>query len=384
MTRYFAPLGTLVLCAVAGATLQAAVPELERFDQRFREVLIEQSIPGGAYIVVGKGQVLRSGAHGVRQIGQVEPVDVDTVFRLASVSKTFAGPLALQLVAEQRIDLADSLVTQPPDFRLKPALMKQLRVEDLLGQSTGLVANAYDNLLDDGLPLAKILPQFRTLEPICAPGRCYSYQNIAFAQIAPILSRAAGTSYSELVTQRLFDPLGMRSATFGRDALLAEANVARPHRRRDGVWVPAELNEAYYQLPAAAGINASVNDLSKWLLAMLGSHPDVLPAELIEATTRKRVRTPRELKRQLWADLLSDAHYGLGWRIYQIGEDELYLHSGWVRGYVTEIAYSRKHDLGLALLLNGETLHINRISTWFWATTHGRSVPGDPMPAASK
>jgi beta-lactamase class C len=354
----------------------AALPDLDAFDRHFREVLAEHAIPGGAYAVVGGGRVLRVEGHGLRAVGGAQAVDADTVFRLASVSKTFAGPLAVQLAQEGRLDLADSLADQLPSLRFKRAeLSQRLRVEDLLGQSTGLVPNAYDNLIDDGVALARILPRFRELDAICAPRSCYSYQNIAFAQVEPILARAGGAGYAELVEQRLFHPLGMQRASFGLEALVGEPNHARPHRRAQGRWIEADLKPGYYQLAPAAGVNASARDLAQWLLAQMGAQPEVLAATVIETVTKPRVRTPRELKRRLWGQLLSEAHYGLGWRIYAIDKDALIYHSGWVKGYVAEIAWSPRHQLGLAVLLNAESPAIGRISTSFWAEVHGRAAP---------
>lgn len=367
----------LYAVALAGtANASAALPDLDVFDQQFREVLTEHAIPGGAYAVVAQGRVLRVQGHGLRAGDGVQRVDGDTVFRLASVSKTFAGPLAVQLAQEGRLDLSDTLAEQLPGLRFKRAeLSQRLRVEDLLGQSTGLVPNAYDNLIDDGLALDRILPRFRELDTICAPRSCYSYQNIAFARIEPILARAGGAGYAELVEQRLFRPLGMQRASFGLEALLAEPNHARPHRRDQGQWIEAELDSGYYQLAPAAGVNASARDLAQWLLAQMGSQPEVLAPSVVETVTTPRVRTPRELRRKLWEQLLDEAHYGLGWRIYRIGEAPLNYHSGWVKGYVAEIAWSPGQRIGLALLLNAESPAIAQISTRFWSEVHGRPVP---------
>lgn len=366
----------LVLALLAAQVAAAALPDLEAFDRQFREILAEQDIPGGAYAVIAQGRVLRVQGHGLRSVEGAQPVDADTVFRLASVSKTFAGPLAVQLAQEGRLDLADSLAQQLPELRFKRAeLSQRLRVEDLLGQSTGLVPNAYDNLIDDGLALARILPRFRELDAICAPRSCYSYQNIAFAQVEPILARAGGAGYAELVERRLFRPLGMQHASFGLDALIAEPNHARPHRREAGRWVEAEIKPGYYQLAPAAGINASARDLGQWLLAQMGGQPESLSPSVVATVTTPRVRTPRELKRRLWGQLLDEAHYGLGWRVYRIGEVPLNYHSGWVKGYVAEIAWSPTHQIGLALLLNAESPAIGRISTAFWAQVHDRPVP---------
>ena len=141
--------------------------------------------------------------------------------------------------------------------------------------------------------------------------------------------------------------------------------------RKNGVWQTVDVAPGYYQISPAAGINASANDMARWLLAQMGSHPDVIAPEHVAAVTQKRVATPRELRRYRWRDLLTDAHYGLGWRIYALGEQEIVTHSGWVRGFVADMAYSPEKRSGLVVLLNGETRFISDLTTAFWSRELG-------------
>ena len=101
-------------------------------------------------------------------------------------------------------------------------------------------------------------------------------------------------------------------------------------------------------------------------MAQLGSHPDVIRPEVVDTLTRPRVKTRREKYRLHWKEMLTEAHYGLGWRIYQLGEHRLAYHGGWVSGYRADIAWSEKHNLGFAILLNQEANSINELTTTFW------------------
>lgn len=366
----------LLLLAVPG--LAGAKEALDAFDQHFRATLIEHGVPGGAYAVVRNGQIERVGTHGVRRVGDPTPITADTVFRTASVSKTFAAQLTSLLVAENRLRWDDAVTDYLPEFRLKGAAdTRQLQLQHLVGQSTGIVSNAYDNLLNANQPLERILPQFAQLEPLCRPGTCYTYQNVLFALVGPAIQQSTGQRYEDLLDERLFQPLGMQRASTGRAAFLAEANRASPHvrRARGTVWTPVEVAESYYLVPPAAGVNANVLDLARWLIAQQGYRPDVLSPAVIRPLKEKRVRTLRDLRRGAWRDLLSDAHYGLGWRIYTVGEEDLYLHSGWVRGFVADISYSLERKTGLVLLLNGESRALSEITTGFWGEQLIRPLP---------
>ncbi len=342
------------------------------FADLFAAVLDENRIPGGAYAIVRDGRIVEAQGHGVRRLGHREPVTADTVFRIASLSKTFAAQLGAMLVEEGKLSWGEPVSRFAPAFRLKRAdQTARLQLQHLLGQSTGLVPNAYDNLIEDGLPLARILPQFASLEASCAIGSCYSYQNIAFSMVQPAFESAGGASYEQLLRERLFQPLGMDTTSVGLEAFTQTADRAEPHVRRLGMWSMVTVAPNYYQLAPAAGINASANDMARWLLAQMGSAPEVVTTNQVATLTGKRVRTPRELNRRGWRDLLDDAHYGLGWRIYTLGGEDIVMHSGWVQGYVADIAYSPSRRTGLVVLLNGASSAINEISTGFWSRTLG-------------
>lgn len=357
----------------------APVPTHVLFDSEIRRVVAETEVPGAAYAIVVDGRVETARGFGVREVAGREPVSADTVFRIASVSKTFAAQLAAMLVNEGRLDWKQPLPEFAPNFRLKGGSQQRIQLQHLIGQSTGLVPNAFDNLVDAGQSLEQILPQFRSLEPSCAPGKCYGYQNILYGLSARAIEQAAGQTYGELLAQRLFVPLGMQHASVGLEAMLAETNSAKPHLRRDGVWQRVELDPNYYQLPAAAGVNASAKDLAIWLIAQMGGFPDTVRSADITTLTTPRVSTPKDLRRGEWKDLLSSAHYGLGWRIYRIGDEPIILHAGWVKGYVAEISYSPRLRTGLVVLMNGESgSALNQMGSQFWR----RELEAFPAPVA--
>lgn len=358
--------------AMSRSTFTESCYPTTAFSKTFAQVLSDNGIPGGAYAIVREGYIAETGAFGVRRLGDPAPVSADTVFRIASLSKTFAAQIGAQLESEGKLQWDAPVTRYVPGFRLKkPEHTQRLQLSHLLGQSTGIVPNAYDNLLDENMALARILPQFATLEPVCRTGNCYTYQNILFSLVQPAYEQASGSTYDTLLRERLFEPLRMTHASVGMDAWHAATDRAEPHVRRDGVWQSVDVAPGYYQIAPAAGINASVNDMANWLLAQMGSHPDVVTPAHVAALTQKRIATPRELRRYRWKDLLTEAHYGLGWRIYTLGEDELIMHSGWVQGFVADMAWSPGKRSGLVVLLNGESRTISDLTTAFWSRELG-------------
>lgn len=371
-----------VLCPPNAGLWAAGDPEAvaAAFKPFFLERVATENITGAAFAIATPGGVIETGAAGFTDSSRTRPIDENTVFRVASVSKTFAAGLAGLLVQEGRFSWDDRVVDHVPGFRIKGD-SGRVRVEDVLGQSTGLVPHAYDNLIEDGLSLEQIEQRYRDLSYICQPGACYSYQNSIFSLIEPIIEKTTNQSYERLMQERIFRPLDMRTASVGYQALIGSPNHARPHVKSGGHWKTVPVKPNYYRVAPAAGVNASALDMGKWLTAQMGGQPRVLDPAVVETLTRPRVETARDVHRKYWKELLSAAHYGLGWRIYRLGDHEIAYHSGWVSGYRADIAWSATYGIGIAVLMNVEGSSISELTTAFWRLAFEQLPPApEPLP----
>ena len=298
-------------------------------------------VPGAVYVIVKNDKIVRVGAYGVRSVGSKTPVDANTIFRLASVSKTFAGALAAQAEHEGRFDWNDRVTRYVPGLQFRSqAMTAQLKVEHLLGQNAGLVDNAFDELIEAGQTPAQILPKFQNINPRCVPGRCYGYQNVLFSQIETVLLKTTGQPYEKLMDQRIFKPLQMHTASVGYAGFLASKNRAMPHIGTRKGWAETKVVPTYYRVNPAAGVNASAMDMGKWLIARLGHRPQVLSAAVLKDIQTPRVKTADNLQGRTYGPYVSTAQYGLGLRVYQFGQHKVYHHGGLVRGYRTDMSYS--------------------------------------------
>jgi beta-lactamase class C len=188
----------------------------------------------------------------------------------------------------------------------------------------------------------------------CGVGQCYGYQNVAFSLIGDVLYAQTGDFFYRLVDKRIFLPLGMKTASYGRDALESSKSWARPHRAASkGSWIPFEPNETYYRVAPAAGVNASLHDMEQWLIAQMGGRPDVLPQSLLDVLHEPGVPTPVEMHSTPWRRArVTDAHYALGWRVFQYGGETLIFHAGAVEGYRTMIGFFPKYHAGVVTMWN--------------------------------
>ncbi|WP_308366655.1 MULTISPECIES: serine hydrolase domain-containing protein [unclassified Microbulbifer] len=350
-----------LLAALCGAWLPVcAAGDIDAsardFDRYFHQLLKKQNIPGAAYVIVDGDRVVAMNTYGVRVKGKRARVNRNTVFRLASVSKTFAGSMAAVLEHEKKFSWGDRVVRYVPELSFKtPALSRQLQVQHLLSHSSGLTPNAYDNYLEDNKPLSKILPQFANIDPRCKPGNCYGYQNVLFSLIEDVIYKATGVTYERQLKERFFVPLKMKNASLGWESFMASDNRAAPHVQTGRGWSPVTVRKEYYLAAPAAGVNASIADMAQWLKAQMGYYPKVLSPEVIQDITTERVETQRHMRHRIWRDYLTHAGYGLGWRLYTIGNDRIIYHGGWVAGFRAAVAYSEKQKIGIVILMNAES-----------------------------
>jgi beta-lactamase class C len=335
------------------------------FTRVFRSAAAEHDYPAAALAVVSRDRILSLVAIGHLDSSRTTPIDEHTVFRLASVSKTIAAGATGLLANEGALAWDDPVIRFEPRFRINGDT-QAVRLRHLLEHSSGLVPHAYDNLIEDGLPRETVIDRLAELEPVCEPGACYGYQNVVFSLLEPAIEQASALPYGELVRRRIFDPLEMRNASVGFEAFMANPNHARPHVRSRGRWRPVDVEPDYYHLPAAAGVNASISDMAGWLQAQLGARPDVLPPDLVAYLTTPRKRTRGQLRRRYWRDIIDDAHYGMGWRIYDLDGLTVVYHGGWVKGFRADVAFAPQLDLGIAILLNAEANSLSELSAGFW------------------
>lgn len=331
--------------------------DARQFEAMAQQLVANQRVPGLAMTIVHNGRVLSARGYGITDTKAAEPVDGHTVFRLASLSKSFAGTLTGMLVNDGALRWDSKLVSYLPDFRLSdPYAARNLTVADLLSHRVGLPHNAYDRELEAYTDYRTLTHKLANAPLKCQPGTCYSYQNIAFSLVGDVVFAATGDFYSQEVQRRIFKPLGMNDASLGLEGIESSARWAKPHVRGRGGWVSVRPKSTYYQVAPAAGVNASASDMAQYLLAHTGYRPDVLPAPLLATLHEPLVSTPSEIRGSSWRRTrLNSASYALGWRVYDYAGERVVFHGGAVQGYRGLIAVLPDRDFGVALLWNSES-----------------------------
>lgn len=321
----------------------------------------EKEIPGVALAIVSREGIMHMQTWGVRSIDTREAVHSDSVFRIASMSKTFAGASAALLVDQNYQSWNTKITDLFPGMNLGTrASSSDITLKHVVSHSTGLMPHSYSNLLDDGVSYDRIKLSFSKIPTVCQPGKCYGYQNVVFSLIGDVVEQSTGESYEKFIYEQIFKPLGMITASVGMEAYLKNDEATEPHRRSRGVWRTTTTNPAYYSVAPASGINASIFDMSMWVRANLGAFPDVLSPNFLSQMHKPIIATPRGNYFNRWTGL-ERAYYATGWRVFDYNGQRVVHHGGGVRGYRSEMAFVPEANIGFVLLFNAESNLANDI-----------------------
>lgn len=342
------------------------IAEFDAYKSWLKAQVDEKQIPGVAIAIVSSAGLLDMQTWGVRNVDDQQPVAPETIFRIASVSKTFAGTVGAQLVNHNILGWDEPISHFLPQYRLgtDQQAAQQLTLRHVLSHSTGLMPHAFSNLLDAGVAYKKIQEKFHEIPSVCAPGRCYGYQNVVFSLVADVIENSLNTDYDAFVEENLFAPLGMHTASMGVDGYLNNPNASAPHQFGRGSWRVSTLNQAYYTVGPASGVNATIVDMSRWAQAHLGGFPEVLSPSLLEMVHQPVVETPHGNYFNRWPRL-QKAWYGLGWRVMDYAGMRVIHHGGGVRGYRSEMVLVPEHNIALVVLFNAETPLANEVVPQF-------------------
>ena len=344
-----------------GAQVPAALPA--GFDAEVASAMRQFEVPGLAIAVVKDGRVVFAKGYGVRRLGDPAPVDVNTLFQIASNTKAFTSASLAMLVDEGKLHWDDPVVKYLPWFQLSdPFVTRELTVRDLLTHRSGLGLGAGDLLwYHSDYSRDEILRRIRYAKVATSFRSAYAYDNVLYIAAGEIIPAITGTPWDAFVRERIFTPLGMTAARTSVSAFAPGTNFAMPHGRIEGRVQVVPRDTADVTGPAG-GIVANVTDLAKWMVAQLDSgRIGDGPARLFSAA-----RT-----RDLWSGVtilpIGEAapgmavlqpnfnEYGLGWFLRDYRGRKIVTHTGGLAGMTSRTLLVPSERLGIVLLTNAES-----------------------------
>jgi CubicO group peptidase (beta-lactamase class C family) len=345
----------LLLALGAGAAAQTQIPPFPGFDEYVERLMADWEVPGLAVAVVRGDSVVFARGYGLREIGTGDRVDENTVFAIASITKSFTSAGVGMLVDEGRLAWDDRAAAHLPKLEFgDPWVTRVFTVRDMLSHRSGLergdwlwFGTEYDR--DD------VVHHIRYLNPVGGFRAVYGYSNNMYIAAGQMIAALTGASWDDFTIRRIFQPLGMTRSNTSVRHLAGMENVAMPHEKVDGRMRRVPHGNLDNEAPGGA-INSSVMDMTQWIRLQLGGGT-VDGRTLIQQATLEETQTPQTLIP------ITDAHrksypdihfltYGLGWEILNYRGERLVQHSGAFDGMRSRMAMVPDQRLGFIILTN--------------------------------
>lgn len=246
------------------ASLGVSLSRLNAIDGLVERHIAAGEMAGAVVLIGYRGQIIFQKAYGNRQVEPaVEPMTVDTVFDLASLTKPIATATAvMQLVDAEKLELDEPVAKWLPEFAANGK--EQITVRDLLTHQSGLIAdNAMKDYSDN---LDATWHNILTLKPVAEPRTRFIYSDMGFITLGRLVEKVSGQPLDDFVQNHLARPLGMSSTTYCPGAELA-ARCAATERRNDR-WMKGEVHDprayALGGVAGHAGLFSTADDLARY------------------------------------------------------------------------------------------------------------------------
>jgi CubicO group peptidase (beta-lactamase class C family) len=332
--------------AAATVSVKAILP---RFDALAQDIFARSGVPGAAIAVVAGDGAVYVRCFGVREAGRPEKVDKDTVFQLASVSKSFTSAMLAALVTEHEIAWDDPVEKYWPEFALwEPWVSRHVTFRDLMAQRSGLPEYAGDELEQFGYGRREILRRLRYLPPAAGFRAAYAYQNALPTAAAEAASAATGRSWETLVRTRVLRPLGMGATVLTQRGYLAAPDRASSHALVDGALAVQAPEDDEIFAPAG-GVSSTIADMVPYLRMQLNDGAlggaRVAGAEALDATHTATTASGQNDEGPTAA--------ALGWQTASLDGRLIVQHGGdFVRGVSALATMVPRDGVGVVVLTN--------------------------------
>jgi CubicO group peptidase (beta-lactamase class C family) len=305
-------------------------------------------VPGVAVAVVQDGKTVFARGYGLREIGQPGVVTPDTVFQIASLSKSLSATVVASQIGQNGVTWTAPVQALLPSFALAdPWVGEHVTIGDLFAHRSGLPEHAGDDLEDLGFDRAAVLERLPLL-PLDAFRTSYAYTNFGLTAAAEAVATAAGTDWASLSENALFAPLGMSSTSMRFADYEARADRAIGHTMIDGAFVPYRSRLPDPQAPAG-GASSTVTDFARWMAMVLAGGAPILDAEALTPAITAQV-----ISRAAADPTVLPQFYGFGVGVGQSPSGRTTLsHSGaFVLGAATRYVMLPEAGLGIVVFSN--------------------------------
>jgi len=322
----------------------------DSLDNYINRALTNWRIPGAAVCIVKDGRIVLRKGYGIKELGQGAKTDENTLFMIGSNTKAFTATALAMLQTQNKLQLDDKVTKYLPDFKLdNKAATEMATVRDLLCHRLGFETFQGDfTYWTSNLSRQEVIEKMSHVKALYPFRSKWGYTNAAFLTAGEIIPKAAGKPWEVYVKENILAPLGMSSTLLLTKDLATSYNKAAAHTLVDGRLVAIPYAQIDNMAPAGA-MSSSINDMSKWVLALLDNGKvgarNVIPAAAIKTTRQPQMLVGNDAEGSFTA-------YGLGWFLQGYKNHRLVTHTGGVNGFVSSVTLVPDQNLGIVILTN--------------------------------
>ncbi len=356
----------LALAAALAPTQILAAPDpaldkkLASLDAYMERAVKDWNVPGIGVGIVVKDRLVLAKGYGYRDYGKKLPFTPRTTMPIASNTKLFTAVAAGLLVEEGKLEWDKPVRQYVPGIRFHDdALDATVTIRDMLSHRTGITR--HDTIwYKSDFTRKELFERLKYLEPTQPMRQTFLYNNMMYAGAGYVIELLSGRTWEAFVRARIFEPLSMGRTVFSIDEMVKQDDHAVPFtERRDS----EEIYEIPYYREAdgvgpAGSINSSIEELSRWVIALLnGGRLDgkaVLPEAALKQTLAPAIALPNaQLEARGWGELLNPV-YGTGrWTASYRGHLVAY-HGGDINGFHSQVSIMPQDSLGVIVLVIGD------------------------------
>lgn len=334
------------------ARAQGAGQTGTQLDQYINEQMAQKNIVGMSVAIVQDNEILYLKGFGSASLKKQTSVTPQTIFDLASCSKSFTALATLLLWNDGKIDLDAPLKNYIPEFRLENSKSSdEITVRQLLNQTSGIPGTIYEPVGYHQGPTAmvemvKSMEKTRINRP---PGSSFEYSNLNYSLLGALVERVSGKTFEDFVQERIFTPLGMNDSTL-IPQIAASRDRADGHQMMLGKIITRNT-PIYESIQPAGWVMSSAEDMAKWLLVNMNdgylNGRQVVPSAVIELMQTPSAKIVKEGE---------NTNYAMGWFTGKTKNGEPVIwHGGDTPNFLSEVIILPERNLGIVMLVNSQT-----------------------------
>ncbi|PLX18058.1 MAG: hypothetical protein C0599_12780 [Salinivirgaceae bacterium] len=334
--------------------------DITQLDKDFANAIELYKVPGMSVSIVTADKVLLQKGYGVLSIENSRAVDENTVFGIASLTKTFTSALVANAVKSEKLTYQSKIKDLYPGFKLYDSYVtNEITLADALSHRSGLTNFSgdliwYGSNVKDSL----IISRLRYLHPQYGFRTHYGYSNIFYQLVGNILEKTYNRKYEFLVDSIITAPLGMSRTIVKYEKAMTEANLAVPHlEKEDELIIQPYLS--WNNMNAAGGIFSTAKDMSTyiqmWINKGISGDKHIIDGDLVKEIWKQK--TPASLS---WVETYLNSpvnfrSWGMGWAMMDYDGYKVLHHSGGLDGMVCHMVIVPDKKLGAVFLTNKTT-----------------------------